>query len=36
MDGPAIEAHMKEKHPGEPIPPVAAIHQMIAQTTAAA
>jgi hypothetical protein len=32
----AIAAHMKERHPGEPIPPVSAIHQMIAENTAAA
>jgi hypothetical protein len=32
----AIAAHMKEMHQGQPVPPVSAIHQMIAETTAAA
>jgi hypothetical protein len=36
MDADAIAAHMKDRHPGEPVPPVADIHAMIAQTTAPA
>jgi hypothetical protein len=35
MDRKAIEAHIKEKHPGEPVPSVSQVHQMIAQHTAA-
>ena len=29
MDEAGIAAHMKEKHPGEPVIPVAACHAMI-------
>ena len=32
----AIDAHLKEKHKGEPVPSVAQVHQMIAQNTVAA
>jgi hypothetical protein len=32
----AIAAHMKDKHQGELVPPISAIHQMIAQNTVAA
>jgi len=34
MNKSAIEAHIKEKHKGEPMPTVAQVHQMIAQNTA--
>lgn len=30
----AIAAHMAEKHPGEPVPPVEAAHAMIEQQLA--
>jgi hypothetical protein len=33
MNEGAIAAHMMEKHPGEPVPPVKAIHEMIAANT---
>jgi hypothetical protein len=36
MDENAIDAHLKEKHEGEPVPSVAQVHQMIAQNTVAA
>jgi len=36
MDEKAIEAHLREKHKGEPKPSVAQVHQMIAQNTVAA
>jgi hypothetical protein len=36
MDEKAIDAHLKEKHKGEPVPSVAQVHQMIAQNTVAA
>jgi hypothetical protein len=36
MDKTAIDAHLKEKHKGEPMPSVAQVHQMIAQNTVAA
>jgi hypothetical protein len=29
----AVAAHMKEKHPGEPMIPVAEVHKMIAMAT---
>jgi hypothetical protein len=32
----ALAAHLREKHPGEPAPTLAQVHQMIAQNTAAA
>jgi hypothetical protein len=32
----AIEAHIKEKHPGEPMPSIEQVHAMIAQATAPA
>lgn len=35
MDKDAIDAHLKEKHKGEPVPSVAQVHQMIAQNTVA-
>lgn len=31
----AMQAHMAEKHPGDPVPALAAIHGMIAQSVAA-
>ena len=34
MNKDAIEKHIKERHPGEPMPTVAQVHQMIAQNTA--
>ncbi len=33
MDEAAIAQHIAEKHPGEPVPPVADIHAMIEQQT---
>lgn len=29
MNESAVAAHMAEKHPGDPVPPVAEVHQMI-------
>jgi uncharacterized short protein YbdD (DUF466 family) len=29
----AIAAHMKERHPGDPMMPVAEVHKMIAMAT---
>ena len=36
MDEKAIDAHLNEKHKGEPKPSIAQVHQMIAQNTVAA
>ena len=36
MNEDAIAAHMKEKHPGEPVPPVADVYRMVEAQTAAA
>jgi len=33
MDEDTIEVHMREKHPGEPLPTVHEVHQMIEQNT---
>ena len=33
MNEDAIAAHMKEKHPGDPVPPVAEVHKMIVAGT---
>ena len=33
MTDEAVAAHMKEKHPGEPVPPTAQIHGMILANT---
>jgi hypothetical protein len=36
MDANGIAQHFKDKHPGQPVPPVAAVHQMIEQGVKAA
>ncbi len=32
----AVRAHMEEKHPGQPVPSVGQIHQLVAQFVTAA
>ncbi|HXL68910.1 MAG TPA: hypothetical protein VN930_09130 [Xanthobacteraceae bacterium] len=36
MNADGIATHFKEKHPGQPVPPVAAVHQLIEQGVKAA